>query len=229
MIRNFDKLILESLIDSTSYDFKTDENGNIFCTFTTVDYVINAIEFNKNLSFTIVDKNGNNKQYTEKEFSFEFPEQYKKFKEELQKYKNSEDVTPNLYLNIFKNISKIKNFNDQLKETENNDPNVKLSKDIEIDGTKFNFKILNDLMVENYCQCIFEIFDEKQNKQIYVKSLIFVKRSNSTILKIILQDEKGQVLMILTSVDFKINYLNDYKKFKKAIIKFDEYFNTLKK
>ena len=223
-MKKFHKLILESLIDSTSYEFKNDENGNIFCTFTTVDYVINVSEFNEILTFIVTDKNGEIGKYTEKEFAFELPEQYKKFKEELQKYKNKEldDFTED------QNKSKIKTFNDQVEDEEESDPNVRLSKDITVDNTLFNFKILNDLMVENYCQCIFDLFDEKENKQYYIKSLLFIKKKNSIIVKIILQDENRQNVMTMTEPDFELKFPKENIKFRKAILKFEEYFNEMK-
>lgn len=223
-MRKLHKLILESLIDSTSYEFKNDEDGNIFCTFTTVDYVINVSEFNKNLTFVVTDKNGEIGKYTEKEFAFELPEQYKKFKEELQKYKNKEMDD----FSVDQNKSKIKTFNDQVDDEEESDPNVRLNKDITVDNTLFNFKILNDLMVENYCQCIFDLFDEKENKQYYIKSLLFIKKKNSVIVKIILQDENCQNVMIMTEPDFELKFPEENIKFRKAILKFEEYFNEIK-
>ena len=115
-----------------------------------------------------------------------------------------------------------------MEDEEESDPNVRLSKDIIVDGTLFNFKVLNDLMVENYCQCIFEIFDEKENKQYYTKSLLFIKKKNSIIIKIILQDEKRQNVMTMTEPDFELKFPNEITKFKEAILKFEEYFNEMK-
>ena len=83
-------------------------------------------------------------------------------------------------------------------------------------------------MVENYCQCIFEIFDEKENKQYFTKSLLFIKKKNSIIIKIILQDEKRQNVMTMTEPDFELKFPNEITKFKKAILKFEEYFNSIK-
>lgn len=225
MLKKFNKLIFESLIDKSNFTFYNDENENIFCTFSIDnDYIVNAKEFNKNLTFNITDKDGSSENISEKEFSFKFKDAYKKFKEELKKYKNKEIND----LNNFENKSKIKNFNDQIDDIENEDPNIRLNKDITVDDILFNFKILNDLMVENYCQCIFEIYDEKENKQYYIKSLLFIKTKNSIIIKIILQDENRQNIMTMTEEDFKLKYIEYYNSYKKAILKFEEYFNSIK-
>lgn len=225
MLKNFNKLIFESLIDKSNYTFSNDENKNIFCSFTIDnEYVVNAKEFNNELTFFVTEKNGDSKNMTEKEFSYKFNEAYNKFKKELQKYKNSELETTE----TDSNFSKIEDFNNQIEDAENDDPNIRLNKDITIDGLLFNFKILNDLMVENYCQCIFEIYDEKENQTFYIKSLLFIKVKNSIIIKAILQDENRQNVMIMTEEDFKLKYNDYYQKFKKAILKFEEYFNSLK-
>ncbi len=225
MLTNFNKLIFESLIDKSDFTFNNDEDGNIFCTFTIDNnFVVNAKDFNKELTFYITSKDGKSENLSEKEFSYKFNDDYNKFKKELQKYKNKEIDD----LDNFKNESKIKDFKDQINDTENDDPNVRLSKDITIDNILFNFKILNDLMVENYCQCIFDLFDKKENKQYYIKSLLFIKKSNSIIIKSILQNDNGENVLIMTNEDFRIKYPDYFDKFKKAVSKFEEYFNEIK-
>lgn len=224
MLNNFNKLIFESLIDKSNYTFSNDEEGNIFCTFSIDNnYVVNAKEFNKILTFYVTTKDGNSENLTEKEFSFKFNEAYEDFKKELQKYKNNDLETTD-----DQNFSKIEDFKDQLDDEKNEDSNVRINKDITVDNILFNFKILNDLMVENYCQCIFEIYDEKLNETFYIKSLLFIKIKNSIILKLILQNSKRENVMTMTDEDFKLKYKKYYDSYKKAILKFEEYFNAQK-
>lgn len=220
MLTNFNKLIFESLIDVSKYQFSTNDNGNIFCTFTiNNDYVINSTEMNNKITFFITEKNGKSETLSEKEFSFKFNPEYNDFKEALEKYKNKEITIQN------NDQSKIEDFSDQVEDIENLDPNVKLKKDIISNGMTFVFKLLNDIAVENYCECNFQYYDDKINQTMGVKSLLFIKPKNSFIIKIIIQNDKGENLEILTTEDFKIKNLEIYEKFKQAITKFEEYLN----
>lgn len=221
-MKKFNKLIFESLIDKSSYSFSNDENGNVFCIFSIDNkFIVHAKVFNDILTFILTDKNGESKNLSEKEFSFEYHEEYEEFKDKLKSYNLKEDSANENN----KNYSKIEDFNEQLMDVENDDPNVVLNKDLYIDNKIFNFKILNDLMVENYCQCTFEIFDSKKDETLGVKSLLFIKKANSIIIKIILQDKKGQTLQNMNEVDFERYYPNDCKTFKNAVALFQNYLN----
>lgn len=223
IMKNFNKLIFESLIDKSIYKFSNDENGNIFCTFSIDNnYVVHAKLFNNILTFNVTDKNGDSSNLSEKEFSFKYVDEYNHFKEKMSEYKL------NGFEKAEKNDSLIEDFNDQLIDVESDDPNVKMNKDLKLNGMIFNFKILNDLMVENYCQCIFEFFDKKKNKKFGVRSLLFMKIANSIIVKIILLDEKGQILKNMSDLDFKNEQPEIYLTFKEAISKFENFLNLSK-
>ena len=225
MLKRFNKIIFESLIERDNYNFSNDEEGNIFCEFSIKsDYVVHAKFFNDVLTFNITDKDGNSKDMSEKEFSFNYADEYEEFKKKLEAYKIGELNTDE----DSENQSQIEDFKDQLVDVESDDPNVRLNKDLKLDGMLFNFKILNDLMVENYAQCTFEIFDKKKNETFGIKSLLFMKLKNSIIVKIILQDTKGQNLQNMTELDFKIAYPEEYETFKQAISKFETYLNYTK-
>lgn len=222
-MKKFNKIIFESLIDKSSYSFSNDENGNIFCTFSlNNEYIVHAKVFNDILTFNLTDKNGETSNMSEKEFSFTYQEAYDDFKEKLDSYSQNKNEDSSE-----ENTSKIEDFDEQLVDAESDDPTARLNKDLRLGDKIFNFKILNDLLVENYAQCIFEFYDKKKNEKFGAKCLLFMKKANSIIVKIVLQDDKGQVLKNMTDLDFKLEYPDEYLIFKKAISKFEFYLNQI--
>ena len=218
-LKKFNKLIFEEVIQNLSYDFKNDKDGNIFCDFKIGDSLVNAKKFNDEISFIITDKNGDSKELTEKEFSVKYNNEYEKFIDLLKKYEETDMSSNN------DEPSPINQMNDVLEKEENKEPGVKLEKDIKINDTIFNFKILEDLVVENYAQCIFQYFDNKEGETFGFKSLLFIKQANSLIIKTILQNDKGENLLMMTEDDFKNKFPDLFKDFQKAIGKFEEFFN----
>ena len=225
MLKNFNKLIFESLIDKLSFDFKHDENGNIFCDFKIDDngnkFIVNAKKFNDKLSFILTDKNGETQELTDKEFSVKYYDEFEKFDELLKKYeendlKTDKENTPE--------VTPINQMNDVLEKEEEDEKGVKLVKDIEIEGTVFNFKVLEDIAVENYIQCIFQYYDNNKQEMYGFKSLLFIKPANSVVIKIIQQNDKGESMLMFTESDFKATFPELSEKFFKAIVKFEEFY-----
>lgn len=217
-LKKFNQLIFEEVIQNLSYDFKNDKDGNIFCDFKIGDSLVNAKKFNDEVSFIITDKNGESSELTEKEFSVKYNNKYKKFIDLLKKYEETEMSSDN-------EASPINQMSDVLEKEETKEDGVKLEKDIKIGDTIFNFKILEDLAVENYAQCIFQYFNENAGETLGFKCLLFIKQANSLLIKTILQNEKGETLSIMPEEDFKNRFEDLYKDFQKAVGKFEEFFN----
>ena len=93
-------------------------------------------------------------------------------------------------------------------------------KEYEIDNSKFLFKLLNDLAVENYCECIFD-FQNESNETIYVRSLLNIMVKNSVIIKLLLFNEKGELLEKMTKTEFSNKYHKKYVELTKAIKKME--------
>ena len=218
-LKKFNQLIFEEVLQNLSFDFNHDKDGNVFCDFKMNDLMVNAKKFNNKISFILTDKNGKSSELTEKEFSVKYKNEYDNFIELLKKYEESDVESSN------NEASPINQMNDVLKKEENKEPGVKLEKDIKINDTIFNFKVLEDLAVENYVQCIFQYFDENEGETFGFKSLLFIKPANSLIIKIIQQNDKGENLMVMPEEDFKNRFEDLYKNFQKAIGKFEEFFN----
>ena len=106
--------------------------------------------------------------------------------------------------------------------------NVKLQhffeKIFEINGSKFIFKLLNDISVDNYCECIFD-FQDKTNEVIYVRSLLNILSKNSVIIKLLFFKEDGTFLEKLTKTEFLKRYPMHYENLEFAIKKMEQFVN----
>jgi len=218
-LKKFNKLIFEEILQNLSFDFNHDENGNIFCDFKINDLMVNAKKFNDKLSFILTDKNGKSSELTEKEFSVKYKNEYDNFIELLKKYEENDLESSNN-----DEVSPINQMNDVLEKEKNQDPKVKLEKDIEIEGTVFNFKVLEDIAVENYVQCIFQYYDNDKQEMYGFKSLLFIKPANSVVVKILQQNDKGENMLMFTESDFKTTFPDLSEKFFKAVVKFEEFY-----
>jgi hypothetical protein len=125
-------------------------------------------------------------------------------------------------------MGKIDSFSNAMDDEVNKDPDIKLVKSYEIEGTKFLFKLLNDIAVENYCECIFDFQDTTTNEIIYIRSLLNIMKKNSVIIKLLFFNDKGELTERLTKSEFLRKYPDIEEKLEKAINKFELYVEEMK-
>lgn len=208
-----------------SFDFKEDNNDNIICTFSikqnNENFIVVGKYFNDEISFVLTDESGNSINYSEKEFATNYNKDYDNFKKELNNYLNSNKDKKHF-------DGKIKSFDDTLDNKIDKDPNVKIIKTYEIEGTKFLFKLLNDIAVENYCECIFDFQDTTTHEIIYIRSLLNIMKKNSVIIKLLFFNDKGELIERLTKSEFLRKYPDIEEKLEKAINKFEAFVEEMK-
>lgn len=221
-IKNTISIIVEDFNNNSSlmsgiFDFKTDSNNNIICTFSMNNngnkIIVVAKFINNELSFTITENNGESVNLSEKEFAIKYYKDYNEFKKSLNNYLKKEN-------DIIKNDGKIKSMDSEMKDETNEDPSTKYEKEFDINNSKFLFKLLNDLAVENYCECIFD-FQNEADETIYVRSLLNIMVKNSVIIKLLLFNEKGELLEKMTKTEFLNKYNKKYIELTKAIKKME--------
>jgi hypothetical protein len=209
----------------SNYKFNDDEDNNITCTFTinSNNEILNVLGkyFNNELSFVLTDESGNSTNYSEKEFATNYFNDYEGFKKALENYQNDDKATDD-------ELGQIDSFDDELDDEINKDPIVKVQKTYEINGSTFLFKLLNDIAVENYCECVFDFQDEKTDEIIYVRSLLNILKKNSIIIKLLFFNDKGELVDKLTKSDFIKRYQNEFEKLDEAIKKFEKYIEEMK-
>ena len=206
-----------SLLTSGTFDFKTDPDNNIICTFSMNNngnkIIVVAKFINNELTFNITENNGESINLSEKEFAVKYYKDYDEFKKALNNYLNKTD-------DVIENDGIIKSMDSEMKDETIEDPSIKYEKEFEIDNSKFLFKLLNDLAVENYCECIFD-FQNESNETIYVRSLLNIMVKNSVIIKLLLFNEKGELLEKMTKTEFSNKYHKKYVELTKAIKKME--------
>lgn len=221
-IKNTISIIVEDFNNDSSlmsgiFDFKTDPDNNIICTFSMNNngnkIIVVAKFINNELSFTITENNGESVNLSEKEFAIKYYKDYNEFKKSLNNYLKKDD-------DIIKNDGKIKSMDSEMKDETNEDPSTKYEKEFDINNSKFLFKLLNDLAVENYCECIFD-FQNEADETIYVRSLLNIMVKNSVIIKLLLFNEKGELLEKMTKTEFLNKYNKKYIELTKAIKKME--------
>jgi hypothetical protein len=209
----------------SDYEFKTDDENNIICTFSIKDeneeFVVLGKYYNEEISFVLTDNSGSSVNYTEKEFATNYNKYYEGFKEALNNYLEDDKATDN-------ELGKIDSFNDEMNDQINKDPDIKVQRSYEVDGTKFLFKLLNDIAVENYCECVFDFQDKKTDEVIFVRSLLNIMKKNSIIIKLIFFNDNGELIDKVTRTDFLRNYPEVYKKLENAINKFEDFVEEMK-
>lgn len=211
----------------SNFDFKKNNENDIICTFSIKkdeeEFIVIGKYFNNKISFVLTDNTGNSINYSEKEFATNYNKDYDNFKKELDLYLKKEDTTKDS-----KTEGNIDSFNEVIKDQENNNPDVKIEKSYKIDDTTFIFKLLNDISVENYTECIFDFQDEKTKEIIYVKSLLNILTKNSIIIKILFFNENNELMEKLTKSEFLRRYPEALEKLEKAINKFEVFIEEMK-
>lgn len=219
-------VINNSSINNDTFDFKKDENNNIICTFPMKLDGKNLITlvkiFDEKITFIITNEEGQSYHYDEKEFAINYYKDYDNFKKALNDYLKSNKFNENDEID-----DKIINSMDsELDDQNNKDLNIKNEKTFEINDSKFVFKLLNDISVDNYCECIFD-FQESDESIIYVRSLLNIMEKNSVIIKLLFFNEKGELIEKLTRSEFLKRYPKKYNDLEKAINKMEMFVNEI--
>jgi hypothetical protein len=214
----------DSSFNEDKFDFKKDENNNIICSFAMSlngkKLIALAKIFNEKITFVITNEEGQSFNYGEKEFATNYYKDYDDFKKAFDKYLKSDSIVDDNE----ETDGKIKSMNSELEDQDNQDTNVKFEKIFEINGSKFIFKLLNDISVDNYCECIFD-FQDKTNEVIYVRSLLNILNKNSVIIKLLFFKEDGTFLEKLTKTEFLKRYPMHYENLEFAIKKMEQFVN----
>jgi hypothetical protein len=219
-------VINNSSINDDTFDFKKDENNNIICTFPMKldgkNLITLAKIFDEKITFIITNEEGQSYHYDEKEFAINYYKDYDNFKKALNDYLKSNKFNENDEID-----DKIINSMDsELDDQNNKDLNIKNEKTFEINDSKFVFKLLNDISVDNYCECIFD-FQESDESIIYVRSLLNIMEKNSVIIKLLFFNEKGELIEKLTRSEFLKRYPKKYNDLEKAINKMEMFVNEI--
>ena len=211
--------------DNSRFDFKTDENNNVICTFSlyrdSEKYIIIAKYFDEKLSFSVIDEKGETQQMSEKEFATTYFKDYDKFKEAFNLYnKDKQDFNE-----LAQKEPKINQFGDVIKSAIQNN-GAKDEKIYTINNMNFVFRMLKDQTISNYCECLFQINDEANNELVYYKALIVLKKKNSTVIKIMVFDKNGNIKEPMTLSELNKDYPVVYNNLLKAIIKMQKYIES---
>jgi hypothetical protein len=228
MPRRFDLLfeqVMNSLdsftLDLSKFNFRKDDNGDIFCTFTTNrdGYQLNIIakKIGGVLSFDVTNKDGDTQELPEKKFAAIYSLDYEDFRKALDKFTetkvNDEDSN--------KQDSDVKPFEVQVADDEVGKDEVKMTKMLTVDEQSFIFNMLNDPAVDNYCECTFQWQDEVTSEITYFKALLDIKMKNSLIVKIIEMDGDGVMQGVISGTDLETRIPELFKKLKAAIKKME--------
>lgn len=212
IVEEFDLRSFE--INDKRFKFKRD-GDNIFCRFlinqNAKQYIVIASYKNNKLMFSVTGEDGTNSLYTEREFAAKYHLDYDDFMKDFEVYKNHSDS-----FSEFKNGSNVNNFMDVLQNRHKIN-GVKDAEIFKINGINFLFHMLNDELVENYCECIFQFSDDTTSEVFFYKVLIMLKESNSVIIKILIFNEKGDLLDTITASDFQKRENDVYDSLLKAI------------
>lgn len=207
------------------YKFTDGANGETTCEFdTSIDgktfHVVAHCD--KPMKFDVTDENNNIETLEEKDFILKFSYDYDKLNKALQQH-NGEDVEkdPKTEEDTEEGTN-IKSFSVQIRDDDEKDPNVKMTKTITIEDQNFVFSMLQDPAVDNYCECTFDNQEEENSETDYYRALLDIKEKNSIVLKIIKYNENGEMTDTLTKTDLE-NELPELAERMKAAIKKMEY------
>lgn len=216
------ELIKESseMIDGR-FDFRSEpDTGELECFFT---ITIDAVRYNviatcsddpMHTMFKLSSKKGD-ETLTEEDFKLKYFLDYQDYMNAYRKYKGEDPIEFSKA-----DIEEVKSFSIQLN-AENGDPSdgTKKTEVVKVDDTNFAFTMLEDEAVEHYCECTFQMEDETLGEVTYYKCLLNLKEKNSVVIKIIILDEDGNVLDVVSETDLKLNeHTKDImKKFRNAI------------
>ena len=219
MMKRFD-LIYEDImssLDTTKFNFKKDEDGNVFCIFdikrSTEKVSVIAKRFGDKFTFT-VNKDGKTSELSEKVFATTYNTEYENFKKAFEKLEDPSEEG--------KEDSKVLSFDDQMKNLSSEEGHSKGQKNIKIDGQLFIFTLLDDPIVTNFCECNFQLQDEETFKPLYFRVLLNLREVNSTIVKILELNDAQEQIDILTESDLRKKNEELYFKFKKAVKKMEK-------
>jgi len=217
----FEQIMDSFTLDLSKFNFKKDDDGNIFCTFSINrdGYNLNVIakKINDVLSFNVTNDEGVSQDLTEKKFAVIYNLDYDDFMKALDKFtesKPNDDVSDEAK-------SKVKSFNVQVADDDVGKDEIKMTKTINVDDATFIFNMLNDPAVDNYCECTFQWQDEATSEITYFKALINIKIKNSLIIKIVEMDGDGNMIDVIAASDLESRLPELFKMLKAAIKKME--------
>ena len=217
----FEQIMDSFTLDLSKFNFKKDDDGNIFCTFSINrdGYNLNVIakKINDVLSFNVTNDEGVSQDLTEKKFAVIYNLDYDDFMKALDKFtesKPNDDVSDEAK-------SKVKSFNVQVADNDAGNDEIKMTKTINVDDATFIFNMLNDPAVDNYCECTFQWQDEATSEITYFKALIDIKIKNSLIIKIVEMDGDGNMIDVIAASDLESRLPELFKMLKAAIKKME--------
>lgn len=234
MARRFDMLFEQvmgmadpSSLDMSKFNFKKDDAGNIFCTFSTRrdGYRLNVIakKVNGVISFDVTNEDGKSHELTEKKFAVIYSLDYDDFRKALDKFTEAKaDGGAGSAPDPSK--PKVKPFDAQLKGDGGDglkDERVKMVKTVTVGDATFIFGMLNDPAVDNYCECSFQWQDEASSEITYFKALIDIKVKNSLIIKIVEMDSDGRMLGVIAASELEERLPELFRMLKAAIKKME--------
>ena len=209
----FEQIMDSFTLDLSKFNFKKDDDGNIFCTFSINrdGYNLNVIakKINDVLSFNVTNDEGVSQDLTEKKFAVIYNLDYDDFMKALDKFtesKPNDDVSDEAK-------SKVKSFNVQVADNDAGNDEIKMTKTINVDDATFIFNMLNDPAVDNYCECTFQWQDEATSEITYFKALIDIKIKNSLIIKIVEMDGDGNMIDVIAASDLESRLPELFKMF----------------
>lgn len=217
----FEQIMDSFTLDLSKFNFKNDDDGNIFCTFSINrdGYNLNVIakKINDVLSFNVTNDEGVSQDLTEKKFAVIYNLDYDDFMKALDKFtesKPNDDVSDEAK-------SKVKSFNVQVADDDTGKDEIKMTKTINVDDATFIFNMLNDPAVDNYSECTFQWQDEVTSEITYFRALIDIKIKNSLIIKIVEMDEDGNMVDVIAASDLESRLPELFKMLKAAIKKME--------
>lgn len=228
------KLVTEQVkgIDD-KFDFRFGKNGDLMCYFSTLrnndkfDIIANCSK--DPMEFVVVGPDGDKQELSRKDFVLNYSLDYDEFEQALEKYnkenggienpkRNPEDTEES---EKEESGTGIKSFEVQMKKDNENDPNVKMTETITVNGQAFIFSLLNDPAVDSYCEVTFDKQNEETSEIEYFKGLLDIKEKNSIIIKIIKMAENGEIIDELAKSDLVNQEPEIAERLTKAIQKME--------
>lgn len=213
----------EDFVDESKYDFKVDQNGSCVCVFKITrnsdKFTVTVVITDKEKKFVITGEDGKIQELSEKKFAVDYWKDYDDFKKALKKYEKKSEK--NLGWNEPES-SKIKSFEEVMND-ENDRPHK--TYDGETSKKKFYIEKLDDEMVDEYCQVMFDTLDEDSNK-IFNKALTYCRPGKNFICKIVQFDAEGNKLGVLMPEDFGKIYPEERRDLDKVLVSFSKYLSS---
>ena len=215
----------EDYVDESRYEFKTDENGNTVCVFQITrngdKFLVTAIISGDDMKFMITDENKGITEMPRKQFAVEYWKDYEDLQKVLSKREAANDENPQQSEESRRrtNIPKIETFKDVMTD----ESGKEAVKDYNIGGKNIVVRKLNDPLVPNYCEVLFETVDPETKETVYNKALAICKPGKNCMLKIVQFNSKNERTNIIMPSDLQMQFPDVHEAVFKALVKFANY------